>query len=165
MPVTPYWEIHIRPMFRQIDHDHMTSYFDLFDYDAVVQNQSDIVDALTTSSMPPKSTGGPWPDEWIALFQRWVAANYPRLGSTTGVAYTLVKKSNMVVLTAQGTIGTNDTAWFERLPDNTRPVYQLVVRPGTPGASKAFKVEEKSVPAGTTSVSARDGDGEHIVNV
>src|ERR1041385_1294724 len=103
MAVTPYWEIHIRPMFRLIDHDHMTSFFDLFDYDAVVQNADDIVDAVSGGAMPPSSTGGPWPEEWVALFTRWRDAHCPRLGSASGVKYALAAKAPGMALTGQGT--------------------------------------------------------------
>jgi len=29
------------------------------------------------SVMPPIEDGGPWPEEWIALFERWIAAGHP----------------------------------------------------------------------------------------
>jgi hypothetical protein len=164
MPVTPYWELHIRPMFRLIDYDHMLSFFNMLDYDTVVDHKDDINDALSSGSMPPRSTGGPWPDEWIALFKRWTEANCPRLGSAKGVTYTLSPKTPGMSLVGQGTYGTNDGAWFERLPDSGGVrVYSLAVRPGGGSGTKPFKVEERSVPAGTKSVTVIDGDGSHTV--
>jgi hypothetical protein len=152
-------------MFRLIDHDHMTSFFDLFDYDAVVQNKDDINDALTAKAMPPLSTGGPWPEEWVALYGRWVALDCPRLGTATKVKYTLAARAPGMVLTAEGTYGTNDGAWFERLPDRGGlRVYALTVRPGGGSGTKPFKVEERSIPAGTRSVIVQDGDGSQTVN-
>jgi hypothetical protein len=164
MAVTPYWELHILPMFRLIDHNHMTSFFNLLDYDAVVTNKDDINDALSANSMPPASTGGPWPEEWIALFKRWTDAGCPRLTSAKGVTYALTAKGAGMSLVAQGTYGTNDGAWFERLPDaGGMRVYSLAVRPGGGSGTRPFKVEERSIPKGTASVTAIDGDGSHTV--
>ncbi len=166
MAVTPYWEIHILPMFRLIDHDHMTSYFNLLDYDQVVQNKDDINDALTSKAMPPLATGGPWPEEWVALFARWAALNCPRLGSASNVKYALKPSGPAMVLTGEGTYTANDTAWFERLPDNGGVrVYALAIRPGGGSGSKPFKVDERSIPAGTKSVTVQDNDGSHTVSV
>jgi hypothetical protein len=164
MAVTPYWEIHILPMFRLIDRDHMNSFFDLYDYQTVVDNAEGINNELTSKGMPPAPTGGPWPEEWIALFARWVASGCPRLGSASGVTYTLAPRAPGMNLVATGTYTERDTAWFERLADSggTR-VYALVIRPGG-GAPKPFKVEERSIPAGVKSVIVQDKDGSHTVN-
>ena len=164
MAVTPYWEIHILPMFRLIDHDHMTSFFDLFDYDAVVENKDDISDALTSKAMPPLATGGPWPEEWIALYGRWVALNCPRLTSASNVKYTLAPRAPGMALTAEGTYASDDSAWFERLPDSGGVrVYALTVRAGTGGGTRPFKVEERSIPASVRTVTVQDKDGSHTV--
>jgi len=165
MPVTPYWEIHILPMFRLIDSDHMASFFNLLDYDQVVQNKDDIADSLTAKAMPPLSTGGPWPEEWVALYGRWVALNCPRLGSASNVKYTLAPRGSAMSLTAEGKYGDKEGAWFERLPDRGGVrVYALVVRPGGGNPTRPFKVEEKTIPAGTKSVTVQDKDGPHTVN-
>ena len=164
MPVKPYWELHILPMFRLIDHDHMTRFFNLFDYDAVVTNQDDINDALHFNAMPPAATGGPWPEEWVALFKRWTEAGCPRLTSAKGVTYTLTVKGNGMLLTAAGTYATGDDAWFERLPDaGGLRVYSLAVRPGGGSGTSPFNVEEEGLPKGTKSVTVIDGDGSHTV--
>jgi hypothetical protein len=41
--------------------------------DAILQR----LQARDGSMMPPASAGGPWPDEWIALFQRWIQEGTP----------------------------------------------------------------------------------------
>ena len=75
---TPFFEIHIRPMFRLTDRDHMSFAFDLHDYDAVAQNADDILQRLE-SDMPPRVASGPWPEEWIALYKRWIDTGKKRL--------------------------------------------------------------------------------------
>jgi hypothetical protein len=63
-----------------MDQQHMSGAFDLFNYDDVVTHATDILNRLKAVGgpvMPPKPEG-PWPDEWIALFQRWVDEGCPR---------------------------------------------------------------------------------------
>ena len=69
----------IRPLFTKIDIDHMTSMFDLSDYEDVKSNADGILERLKgiggAVMPPPQSKGGdgPWPAERIALFERWIA--------------------------------------------------------------------------------------------
>lgn len=76
----PVFELHIRPMFRLLDREHMTTLvtppIDLWNLDAVWAERDDILMRLRgegSQNMPGTQVGGPWPDEWIALFERWVA--------------------------------------------------------------------------------------------
>lgn len=65
----------IRPLFTDTDIDHMSFFCDLADYNDVKTNAAEILERLTGSSgpvMPPKSTGGPWPEDSIALFRKWI---------------------------------------------------------------------------------------------
>ena len=74
------FELHIRPMFRTIDVQHMRFKFDLGSHDAVRENSQVILDRLRDTGrgmMPPRGNGGPWPNEWIALFARWIEENHP----------------------------------------------------------------------------------------
>jgi hypothetical protein len=70
--------LHIRTMFRQdpdIDHMINAAGLDLSSYDQVSQNANDILQRLKATDstmMPPVRSGGPWPDEWISLFARWI---------------------------------------------------------------------------------------------
>jgi hypothetical protein len=53
---------------------------DLGTYDGVKANAGDILErvkARDAQMMPPQEDGGPWPDEWIALFERWMTEKYP----------------------------------------------------------------------------------------
>jgi hypothetical protein len=70
--------LHIRPLFTETDVAHMQKGgLDLSSYDDVKSHANSILTRLKggpgISQMPPASTTGPWPDEWVALFQRWVS--------------------------------------------------------------------------------------------
>jgi hypothetical protein len=75
----PAFELHIRPMLRLLDREHMAKVhgsLDLWDLDAVWQQRAEIlerVSATETTTMPPERYGGPWPAEWVNLFERWLA--------------------------------------------------------------------------------------------
>ena len=61
----------IKPLFREGDRESMSAAFDLWSYDDVVKNSDAILGKLTEGSMP---CDGAWPDEQVALFQRWLEA-------------------------------------------------------------------------------------------
>ncbi|WP_155713679.1 hypothetical protein [Burkholderia stagnalis] len=65
------YQLHIRPLFTAQQINCMSGYFDLSNLADVKQNAQDIYGRLQDKSMPADATG-PWPDEWIALFQRWI---------------------------------------------------------------------------------------------
>lgn len=74
----PVFELHIRPMFRLLDREHMLTLFgagvDLWDLEPVWQLRNKILVRLrleTESNMLGLGVGGPWPQEWIDLFERW----------------------------------------------------------------------------------------------
>jgi hypothetical protein len=70
----PVFELHIRPMFRLIDQDHMAFDLDLWDLQSVWTNRNNILGRVSVGKdMPPAAVGGPWPDEWVAIFERWLA--------------------------------------------------------------------------------------------
>ena len=80
MAVKPSFEKHIRQMFRTVDVESMVNMFDLSDYQTVKQFSNEILLCLKgeggRSVMPPISAGGPWPEEWITLFERWIQEGY-----------------------------------------------------------------------------------------
>lgn len=82
MNVKPSFERHIRQMFRDIDVQSMENMFDLTDYNTVKQFSDQILLCLRGEGgrpvMPPRSVGGPWPDEWIELFERWIQEKHPQ---------------------------------------------------------------------------------------
>jgi len=70
------FKLHIAQMFRKDpDINHMKPVgLDLSSYDDVKARANDILDRLKDpdSPMPPVADGGPWPEEWISLFERWI---------------------------------------------------------------------------------------------
>jgi hypothetical protein len=64
----------IRPLFTQIDIDHMSFFCDLSSYDDVKANAQEILARLRGQGgrvMPPPPRG-PWATDKIALFQAWI---------------------------------------------------------------------------------------------
>jgi len=72
----PVFELHIRPMIRLLDREHMNSLVhiaDLWDLESVWALRDDILTRVRdVGDMPGSRYGGPWPEEWIALFERWI---------------------------------------------------------------------------------------------
>jgi hypothetical protein len=73
----PVFELHIRPMFRLLDREHMVTLiepgFDLWELEKVWEMRNDILVRLRgegSQNMPGLPLGGPWPAEWSALFVR-----------------------------------------------------------------------------------------------
>ena len=64
----------IKPLFREGDRESMSSAFDLWSYDDVVQNSDAILHRLRDGTMP---CDGAWPEEQVDVFQRWVDAGMP----------------------------------------------------------------------------------------
>jgi hypothetical protein len=145
----PRYEIHIRPMFRLLDRDHMLAIrggraFDLHDYDAVVSH-AEAIHAHLLDNMPSIAAGGLWPDEWVALFRRWIDGGCPRLESVSGT-YSAQTNGQLVVLKA--TVQNprpDDRVWFERFSPNESPrEYWLYREPGTSEESPApMTVQER----------------------
>jgi len=77
------FRLHIRPLFRDLDVQHMSNVgpfsIDLNDHAAVTARSQQILDRLRDEDdpMPPISDDGPWPQEWIILFERWIAEGHP----------------------------------------------------------------------------------------
>jgi len=68
------YALHIRPLFTTNQRDCMLARFDLHVYEHVKANARKIHGRLRDKNMPPlpPEDNGPWPDEWIALFKRWI---------------------------------------------------------------------------------------------
>jgi hypothetical protein len=69
------YALHIRPLFTQVDIDHMAEFgVDLATHLGVRANAAAILTQLQDPRrpMPPVADSGPWPEEWIALFDRWI---------------------------------------------------------------------------------------------
>ena len=68
----PSFEDDIKPLFRDKDRARMEWAFDLWSYDDVKANASDIYAAVKAGKMPPKRDGGPWPPDKVAKFKQWM---------------------------------------------------------------------------------------------
>jgi hypothetical protein len=71
---SPSFEKHIKPLFRERDHNSMRFAFDLWSYDDVRAHADSILGAVKTGSMP---CDGAWPAEQVELLERWVASGKP----------------------------------------------------------------------------------------
>jgi hypothetical protein len=62
----------IRPMFTDMDVDHMKKAMDLSNRDSVFQHAKAIYETVSSGSMPPKSSGeARWTPEMCAKFKTW----------------------------------------------------------------------------------------------
>jgi|ERR1700682_420335 len=121
------WELHILPMMRTVDRDHMLRLggarrLDLLDYDQVraratpdAKGKNVFFTWIESGHMPPPDGGGPWPPEWIALFKRWATDDgFARLELGEGT-YTAVRSGSTVKLVAKVTLpSVDDSAWLDR---------------------------------------------------
>jgi hypothetical protein len=141
------FELHIRPMFRLLDREHMLTMvepgFDLWDFETVWTMRNDILARLRGAggfNMPGLKVGGPWPAEWIDLFERWTqnpnaddTGHRLLLGQRDG-AYQVEPVGDKRRLRARVTAPSPGCrAWFEL--ESTAPgrrVYTLYVEPPLP---------------------------------
>ena len=68
------FEQDIKPLFRERDRESMRRAFDLWSHDDVAEHSDAIVGRLRDGTMP---CDGAWPEERVAVFQRWIAAGMP----------------------------------------------------------------------------------------
>lgn len=68
------YEKDIKPLFTATDRDHMSFMFDLWSYEEVKSNASDIYDAVSNQRMPPSPPQGegPWTQDQIDTFKTWM---------------------------------------------------------------------------------------------
>ena len=172
---TPVFELHIRPMFRVIDWAHMlpkrigSEPIDLWDYDFVSGHADEIVFELKNAiPMPTRMTGGPWPEEWIAVFERWKAEGCKRLTLGLGSNYQLRQIGANLTLSCSTTLDdTTSRVWF----DFTDPAidarsYRLVVEAlpsGEAGTPFPTNVKEQILSTTLASAVVEDSAGSHVV--
>lgn len=161
---TPVYELHIRPMFRAIDREHMTFKVDLWDADDVAAKSRKILRRLQTD-MPPVDVGGPWPDEWIALFNRWIESGKKRLQlGTAQLAFN--QSATTVTVTATGTFpaaGFKGWLQLESETDTAKTYVLYFEPPDAPpaGAAESFDLSESYPATDTRSVFLHDSAGVH----
>lgn len=164
---TPRFELHIRPMFRLTDREHMLFAFDLSDYDAVAANADDILERLG-ADMPPPGASGPWPEEWIELFKRWIDSGKKRLELGTA-EFTFAASASAVRITATGTFpAAGYTGWLqlESETDTTKTYVLYFESPdeAAAGDPDAFTLRERYGPTDTRTVFVRDSTGVKQLN-
>lgn len=173
----PLFELHILPMFRTLDSVHMlrlppAKRVNLTSYDDVKNQHQDILDFLTSASpMPPKSHGGPWPQEWIDLFIRWKAKGFGRLTRPAGSNFKLVLTApdhftlSCDVPVADGSAST----WFNIVQATAdAQVYEIVVEQpeGNPPAPSTIAIEERiRGPLTTNEIVVVDNAGRHALAI
>jgi len=64
----------VRPLFRAKDINSMKKAFDLSSYDDVRSHADAILGRVAAGSMP---CDGPWPQEQVDVFRRWVEEGMP----------------------------------------------------------------------------------------
>jgi len=71
----------IRPLFTEIDVDHMQGLgvlLDDYEYMRDPDHAQRVIDAVNSGSMPPSDSGEPsWSVEQVQLFREWMSAGYP----------------------------------------------------------------------------------------
>jgi hypothetical protein len=171
-----YFEIHILPMFREIDQLHMTSLFDidLWSYDSVKTHLNQIDGFLTSppssndanAVMPPSNCGGPWPEAWLALWSDW--KKDPKSLPLGTAAYEVKGTGNVLTLAAKGSPSKpNAAVWLARLPGREIPprfaLYEEPPRQGIKGSPASFTLSEKFPRGSAKTVEVTDSTGTHQV--
>lgn len=163
----PRFELHIRPLFRALDREHMRSQFDLWRYEDVASHVDSILSRVAVD-MPTLASGGPWPEEWVALLQRWRDGGLKRLeqGAAT---YSLSRVGARLILTAHGGYPAGGYRGWLELEDSstTERRYALYfdapdIADNNPGQSFTFR--ERYAATDSRKVIVRDSSGDHEVN-
>jgi hypothetical protein len=166
------YELHIRPLMRLIDRDNMIWAFDLWDYDQA-QCHADAILQRLQADMPPAAYGGPWPAEWIAVFQRWKDEGFLRLdlGTVDANGYKATRDDTKVTLTGRGTTPTGGyRAWLDAvIPEDQPREYVLYWEPPVPAgqpASTPFRAKAIfQASSAMSQVAVVDANGRHLVPI
>jgi hypothetical protein len=138
-----YFELHIVPLLRPADRLQMLGFFDLWDYDKVTEPENarkfrDRIALATTDPglMPPLDSGGPWPQEWIDLVNRWFDSGAKRLGLAAADTLTARRRAGVgkIQLASKGSVAQAESAvWFDQRPQRMSPFeFVLYEKPGGP---------------------------------
>jgi hypothetical protein len=181
----PIFELHIRPLFRLLDRQHMLRVapndLDLWDYDVVKAKSASILQRVKgdgqKQAMPTPRTGGPWPSEWVDLFDRWIQGGFRCLSLGTAKNLRLTEDRDLGILLSCTTdvpaTDSNDSiAWFESesVLGITIPAYRLCVLPGedlsAPPSTVEIGVSERvDGPIAQQGIAVIDSTGMHSVQL
>jgi hypothetical protein len=182
------FELHIRHMFRTLDREHMSALLiNLWKYNDTPQQQQfyqRILNRLKAPDpgvvMPPPDEGGPWPPEWLALFERWINEGMRRLDNATADAtkFRAARDPGTTSVTIDGAgtkPSTGYVVWIERAydPDRLYNEYlpdQFVLyqeqRSASPPTPTPFSFEDFfDVPMTVPQLTVIDSAGKHVVNI
>jgi len=159
---TPVFELHIQPMIRAMDREHMRFAFDLWDYEQLVQHADDFA-ARVAVDMPPANSGGPWPDEWVQIFRRWMSTGFKRL-ELGSAQYTWNQTSTAVTIRANGSYPASGYKGWLQLESETETAKNFVLyleAPDNPtgGTPEAFNISERYSATDNRSIFIRDISG------
>jgi hypothetical protein len=62
----------VKPLFTQLDRDHMLGSFDLWKYEDVKTNAQAIYGAVESGSMPPPNVEPRWTADKVKTFEQWI---------------------------------------------------------------------------------------------
>jgi len=162
----PVWELNIRPMFRALDRRQMLWRLDLWKYEDV-RNLAPKIANRAAKDMPPVDHGGPWPQEWVDLFKRWMTSAPPfaRLDLATG-KYTAVRdaaqRDHVKVTAAVVRPSPKSSIWFEEDPESSAPfAYVLyLAKESDPPHDIPDEIEDDIViPESVSAIAMRAADG------
>jgi hypothetical protein len=170
------FETHIIAIIREMDRREMMFRFDLWSYDVLKENFSLILTHLKGEPpiMPPKGKGGPWPDEWIALFERWGNKDgFARLERATATEITATREGpGQVRIRVQGELPSPAYgAWLDWKHDRETPFEFVLFREADEDSRdepEPIPFDEGStypIPDSVTRVTVYDGAGPHRVTI
>lgn len=118
--------------------------------------------------MPTISTGGPWPEEWITLLQRWRNEGLKRLelGEAT---YSLSRVGARFFLSAQGAYPAGGyRGWLEleegSMSERRYTLYFDAPDTADGNPAQSFTFRERYAATDSRKVVVRDASGDHEVN-
>jgi hypothetical protein len=171
-------------MFRLLDREHMTTLvmpgIDLWDLDAVWAERDTILERLRgegSHNMPGEQVGGPWPAEWITLFERWVTTgsdaepgHHLVLAKPDGPYKLRTLSGNRRRLTATVTAPTEGCrVWFGLdTVSSAQRDYTLHLEPAFPSQPAdptPLEATDTFAKADVTKVVIRDADGIHEMTI
>jgi hypothetical protein len=166
---TPVFQLHILPLFRATDREHMRSEkgLDMWDYDQVRTQADDILDCLRGKGplMPPSTHGGPWPDEWVQLFQRWKDTGFKRL--ELGTAQCTFNQGAKEILATGAFPAAGYVGWLQiETETDTSRTYVLYFEPpdaAVAGMAKSFSLNEPYDGPDTQLIYIHDSTGTHQI--
>lgn len=174
-----YFEQHIQPLIRELDREQMLTIrpgLDLWD-PVVVKNNAVVIESLLKNAdpgsiMPPMLYGGPWPQEWISLFQKWMNDGFHSLELGTATLYEAMRFPDFVLITA--TVTKSDpkySVWLNRYfgPPKTGGLPDLVLYQELRDIVPPLITDEGlgifRIPAGVTSLRILDSAGLQTVPI